>query len=170
MRWEGGRWPKGQWDGWNCKVPPPAAEEDVEGEVEEEGNNYSQMLSGMDAEDLEELCPMLESEQLTGIGLDFDALDRQILSWLPPTPFSEGFSEAEEQGNYSQMLSDMDRVELVPTFELEVLPSSGLDFDASDPQTISGLPPTPFSEELLKVEKQCNYSQTLPDMDADLKD
>ncbi|KAI8531996.1 hypothetical protein RHMOL_Rhmol11G0178700 [Rhododendron molle] len=139
-------------------------------EAEMEGN-YSQMLSDMDA-DLEELCPMLESEQLTSTGLEFDALDPQILSWLLPTPFSEEFSEAEEQGNYSQMLSDMvvDRVELVPTFELEELPSSGLDFDASDPQIISGLPPTPFSEEHLEVEKQGNYSQTLSDMDADLEE
>ncbi|KAG5525704.1 hypothetical protein RHGRI_032111 [Rhododendron griersonianum] len=112
---------------------------------EEKEGNYSQMLSDMDA-DLEELCPILESEQLTSTGLDFDALDPQTLSWLSPTPFLEEFSEVEEQGNYSQMLSDMvaDCVELVPTFELGVLPSSGLDFDASDPQTISGLPLTPL--------------------------
>ncbi|KAI8532002.1 hypothetical protein RHMOL_Rhmol11G0179300 [Rhododendron molle] len=139
-------------------------------EAEKEGN-YSQMLSDMDA-DLEELCPMLESEQLTSTGLEFDPLDPQTLSWLPPTPFSEEFSEAEEQVNYSQMFSDMvaDCVELVPTFELEELPSFGLDFDALDPQIISGLPPTPFSKELLEVEKQGNYSQMLSDVDADLEE
>ncbi|KAG5525705.1 hypothetical protein RHGRI_032112 [Rhododendron griersonianum] len=120
-------------------------------DAEKEGH-YSQMLS--DVADLEELRPMLESEQLASIGLDFDASDPQTLSWLPPTPFSEEFSEAEEQGNYSQILFDMD---------------ADLDFDALDPQTLSGLAQTPFSEELSEAEKQGNYSQMLSSMtDADL--
>ncbi|XP_058189478.1 NAC domain-containing protein 37-like [Rhododendron vialii] len=63
-------------------------------EAEKEGH-YSQMLSDVDA-DLEQLRPMLESEQLASICLDFDASDPRTLSWLPPTPFSEEFSKAEE--------------------------------------------------------------------------
>ncbi|KAG5525703.1 hypothetical protein RHGRI_032110 [Rhododendron griersonianum] len=68
------------------------------------------------------------------------------------------------------MLSDMDvdLEELISILESEQLPSIGLDSNASDPQTISGLPPTPFLEELLEVEKQGNYSQTLSDINADL--
>ncbi|XP_058216672.1 NAC domain-containing protein 67-like [Rhododendron vialii] len=120
-------------------------------EAEKEGH-YSQILSDVDA-DLELLRPMLESEQLASIGPDFDASDPRTLSWLPPTPFSEEFSKAEEQGNYSQMLFDMD---------------ADLDFDALDPQTLSGHVQTPSSEELSEAKKQENYSQMLFDMDADL--
>ncbi|KAF7145083.1 hypothetical protein RHSIM_Rhsim04G0211800 [Rhododendron simsii] len=121
-------------------------------EAGKEGH-YSQMLSDVDA-DLEEIRPLLESEQLASFGLDFDASDSRTLSWLPPTPFSEEFSEAEEQENYSQMLFDMD---------------VDLDFDALDPQALSGLAQTPLSEELLEAEKQGNYSQMLSSMsDADL--
>ncbi|KAF7127806.1 hypothetical protein RHSIM_Rhsim11G0115900 [Rhododendron simsii] len=121
-------------------------------EAKKEGH-YSQMLSDLDV-DLEELHPMLESEQLASIGLDFDASDPQTLSWLPPTLFSKEFSEVEEQGNYSQMLFDVD---------------ADLDFDALDPQALYGLAQTPFSEELSEAEKQGNYSQMLSSMsDADL--
>ncbi|KAF7127795.1 hypothetical protein RHSIM_Rhsim11G0117100 [Rhododendron simsii] len=121
-------------------------------EAEKEGH-YSQMLSDVDV-DLEELHPMLESEQLARIGLDFDASDSRTLSWLPPTLFLEEFSGVEEQGNYSQMLFDMD---------------ADLDFDALDPQALYGLAQTPFSEELSEAEKQGNYSQMLSSMsDADL--
>ncbi|XP_058216671.1 NAC domain-containing protein 41-like [Rhododendron vialii] len=93
----------------------PYSRELSEAEKEE---NHSGMLFDMDA-DLEEQVPMLE--QLRSFGLDFDVSVPQILSWLPLTPFSEEFSEAEKQGNYSQMLLDMDAdlEEQVPILELE---------------------------------------------------
>ncbi|KAI8531985.1 hypothetical protein RHMOL_Rhmol11G0177800 [Rhododendron molle] len=138
----------------------------------EKQGNYSQMLLDMDA-DLEERVPILESEQLQSFGLDFEASVPPTLSWLPPTPSSEEFSEMEiKQGNYSRMLLDIDAdlEEQVPILESEQLPSFGLGFDASDPHSLSGLPPTPFPEEFLEVERQENYSQRLSDMDAEFEE
>ncbi|KAF7127478.1 hypothetical protein RHSIM_Rhsim11G0115700 [Rhododendron simsii] len=148
--------------------PTPFSEEFLEAEKQE---NYSQILLDMYA-DLEEQVPILESKQLQSFGLDFDALVPQTLSWLPPAPPTEEFSEMEKQGNYSQMLLEMDASleEQVPILESEQLPSFGLDIDASDPHTLSGFAPTPFSEEFLEVERQGNYSQRLSDMDADLEE
>lgn len=149
-------------------LPTPFSEEfsEVEKQV-----NYSQMLLDLDV-DLEERVPMLESKQLQSFGLDFDASVPQTLSWFPPTPSSEEFSEMEKQGNYSRMLlyMDTDLEEQVPILESEQLPSFGLDFNASDPHTLSGLAQTPFSEEFLEVERQGNYSQRLSDTDADLEE
>ncbi|KAG5525702.1 hypothetical protein RHGRI_032109 [Rhododendron griersonianum] len=148
--------------------PTPLFEEFSEAEKQ---GNYLQMLLDMGA-DLEERVPILESEQLQSFGLDFEASIPQTLSWLPPTPSSEEFSEMEKQGNYSRMLLDLDAdlEEQVPILESEQLPSFGLDFDASDPHTLSRLAPTPFSEEFLEVERQGNYSQRLSDTDADLEE
>ncbi|KAF7126768.1 hypothetical protein RHSIM_Rhsim11G0117000 [Rhododendron simsii] len=138
-------------------------------EVEKEGN-HSRMLSAVMDADLEEQVPTLE--QLRSFGLDFDASVPQTLSWLTPTPSFEEFSGAEKQGNYSQMLLDMDAdlEERVPILESKQLQSFSLDFDASVPQTLSCLPPTPSSEEFSEMERQGNYSRMLLDMDADLEE
>ncbi|KAF7127420.1 hypothetical protein RHSIM_Rhsim11G0116700 [Rhododendron simsii] len=148
-------------------TPTPSSEEFLGAEKQ---GNYSQMLLDMDA-DLEERVPILKPKQLQSFSLDFDASVPQTLSWFPPTPSSEEFSEMESQGNYSRMLLDMvaDLEEQVPILESEQLPSFDLNFDASDPHTLSGLAPRPFSEEFLEVERQENYSQRLSDMDADFE-
>ncbi|KAF7126969.1 hypothetical protein RHSIM_Rhsim11G0116200 [Rhododendron simsii] len=155
-------------------------------EAEKEGH-YSQMLSDVDV-DLEELHPMLESEQLAkefseveeqgnysqmlfdmDADLDFDALDPQALYGLAQTPFLEELSEAEKQGNYSQMLSSMSdedlHEELVSILESEQLPSS-INLDFVLPPTV----PTPFFEEFSDAEEQGKYLQMLSNVDADIKE